>query len=130
MWVTGEKKKRNVNAKNSFKYQLIFQSEKKCRSLSLNRVKMLWDIIFIRCLCLFICLQDFAAYLAFCGIVLHNAQLYETSLLENRRNQVWSTGLSQEYKNYDGQLKSAPFPCFWYGSKSSAIFNYSSTVEL
>lgn len=57
-----------------------------------------------------ICLQDFAAYLAFCGIVLHNAQLYETSLLENRRNQVWSTGLSQEYKNYDGQLKSAPFP--------------------
>lgn len=36
----------------------------------------------------FICLQDFAAYLAFCGIVLHNAQLYETSLLENRRNQV------------------------------------------
>ncbi|RMC13542.1 hypothetical protein DUI87_08618 [Hirundo rustica rustica] len=31
--------------------------------------------------------KDFAAYLAFCGIVLHNAQLYETSLLENRRNQ-------------------------------------------
>uniref|UniRef100_G1QBH0 PDEase domain-containing protein n=1 Tax=Myotis lucifugus TaxID=59463 RepID=G1QBH0_MYOLU len=31
---------------------------------------------------------DFAAYLAFCGIVLHNAQLYETSLLENKRNQV------------------------------------------
>lgn len=32
--------------------------------------------------------QDFAAYLAFCGIVLHNAQLYETSLLENKRNQA------------------------------------------
>ncbi|NXY16508.1 PDE5A phosphodiesterase, partial [Atrichornis clamosus] len=32
--------------------------------------------------------KDFAAYLAFCGIVLHNAQLYEMSLLENRRNQV------------------------------------------
>ncbi|XP_075469782.1 cGMP-specific 3',5'-cyclic phosphodiesterase [Ascaphus truei] len=32
--------------------------------------------------------KDFAAYLAFCGIVLHNAQMYETSLLENRRNQV------------------------------------------
>ncbi|XP_044284214.1 cGMP-specific 3',5'-cyclic phosphodiesterase isoform X1 [Varanus komodoensis] len=32
--------------------------------------------------------KDFAAYLAFCGIVLHNAQLYETSQLENRRNQV------------------------------------------
>uniref|UniRef100_A0A8D0GWP3 Phosphodiesterase n=1 Tax=Sphenodon punctatus TaxID=8508 RepID=A0A8D0GWP3_SPHPU len=32
--------------------------------------------------------KDFAAYLAFCGIVLHNAKLYETSLLENRRNQV------------------------------------------
>ncbi|XP_043425421.1 cGMP-specific 3',5'-cyclic phosphodiesterase isoform X6 [Leopardus geoffroyi] len=32
--------------------------------------------------------KDFAAYLAFCGIVLHNAQLYETSLLENKRNQV------------------------------------------
>uniref|UniRef100_A0A803SZ97 Phosphodiesterase 5A n=1 Tax=Anolis carolinensis TaxID=28377 RepID=A0A803SZ97_ANOCA len=32
--------------------------------------------------------KDFSAYLAFCGIVLHNAQLYETSLLENRRNQV------------------------------------------
>ncbi|KAB0343703.1 hypothetical protein FD754_020629 [Muntiacus muntjak] len=32
--------------------------------------------------------EDFAAYLAFCGIVLHNAQLYETSLLENKRNQV------------------------------------------
>uniref|UniRef100_A0A8C5UN24 3',5'-cyclic-GMP phosphodiesterase n=1 Tax=Microcebus murinus TaxID=30608 RepID=A0A8C5UN24_MICMU len=31
--------------------------------------------------------KDFAAYLAFCGIVLHNAQLYETSLLENKRNQ-------------------------------------------
>uniref|UniRef100_A0A452FSB7 Phosphodiesterase n=1 Tax=Capra hircus TaxID=9925 RepID=A0A452FSB7_CAPHI len=32
--------------------------------------------------------KDFAAYLAFCGIVLHNAQLYETSLLENKRNQI------------------------------------------
>ncbi|XP_053317405.1 cGMP-specific 3',5'-cyclic phosphodiesterase isoform X2 [Spea bombifrons] len=32
--------------------------------------------------------KDFSAYLAFCGIVMHNAQLYETSLLENRRNQV------------------------------------------
>ncbi|XP_040186160.1 cGMP-specific 3',5'-cyclic phosphodiesterase isoform X3 [Rana temporaria] len=32
--------------------------------------------------------KDFSSYLAFCGIVLHNAQLYETSLLENRRNQV------------------------------------------
>uniref|UniRef100_A0A8C5P6G5 Phosphodiesterase n=1 Tax=Leptobrachium leishanense TaxID=445787 RepID=A0A8C5P6G5_9ANUR len=32
--------------------------------------------------------KDFAGYLAFCGIVLHNAQLYETSLLENKRNQV------------------------------------------
>ncbi|MGH0120724.1 UNVERIFIED_CONTAM: hypothetical protein FKN15_031653 [Acipenser sinensis] len=32
--------------------------------------------------------KDFSAYLAFCGIVLHNAQLYETSRLENRRNQV------------------------------------------
>ncbi|KAK2116159.1 hypothetical protein P7K49_006785 [Saguinus oedipus] len=33
--------------------------------------------------------RDFAAYLAFCGIVLHNAQLYETSLLENKRNQLF-----------------------------------------
>ncbi|XP_078716056.1 cGMP-specific 3',5'-cyclic phosphodiesterase isoform X2 [Lampetra fluviatilis] len=32
--------------------------------------------------------REFGAYLAFCGIVLHNAQLYEDSLLENRRNQV------------------------------------------
>ncbi|XP_017657914.1 cGMP-specific 3',5'-cyclic phosphodiesterase-like, partial [Nannospalax galili] len=32
--------------------------------------------------------KDFAAYLAFCDIVLHKAQLYETSLLENKRNQV------------------------------------------
>ncbi|XP_033986773.1 LOW QUALITY PROTEIN: cGMP-specific 3',5'-cyclic phosphodiesterase [Trematomus bernacchii] len=32
--------------------------------------------------------RDFSAYLAFSGIVLHNAQLYETSQLENRRNQV------------------------------------------
>ncbi|XP_069782712.1 cGMP-specific 3',5'-cyclic phosphodiesterase isoform X3 [Narcine bancroftii] len=32
--------------------------------------------------------KDFAAYLTFCGIVLHNAKVYETSLLENRRNQV------------------------------------------
>ncbi|KAI3376643.1 hypothetical protein L3Q82_017077 [Scortum barcoo] len=32
--------------------------------------------------------KDFSAYLAFSGIVLHNAQLYETSQLENRRNQV------------------------------------------
>ncbi|XP_028660904.1 cGMP-specific 3',5'-cyclic phosphodiesterase isoform X1 [Erpetoichthys calabaricus] len=32
--------------------------------------------------------KDFAAYLAFCGIVIHNAQLYETSRLENRRSQV------------------------------------------
>ncbi|XP_036843660.1 cGMP-specific 3',5'-cyclic phosphodiesterase isoform X4 [Oncorhynchus mykiss] len=31
--------------------------------------------------------KDFSAYLAFSGIVLHNAQLYETSQLENRRNQ-------------------------------------------
>lgn len=34
--------------------------------------------------------QDFSSYLAFSGIVLHNAQLYETSQLENRRNQVGS----------------------------------------
>ncbi|XP_064199695.1 cGMP-specific 3',5'-cyclic phosphodiesterase isoform X1 [Anguilla rostrata] len=32
--------------------------------------------------------KDFSSYLAFSGIVLHNAQLYETSQLENRRNQV------------------------------------------
>lgn len=32
--------------------------------------------------------KDFSAYLAFSGIVLHNAQLYETSQLEIRRNQV------------------------------------------
>ncbi|XP_060688395.1 cGMP-specific 3',5'-cyclic phosphodiesterase isoform X2 [Hemiscyllium ocellatum] len=32
--------------------------------------------------------KDFAAYLTFCGIVLHKAKVYETSLLENRRNQV------------------------------------------
>uniref|UniRef100_A0A9J7WZI3 Phosphodiesterase n=1 Tax=Cyprinus carpio carpio TaxID=630221 RepID=A0A9J7WZI3_CYPCA len=32
--------------------------------------------------------RDFSSYLAFSGIVLHNAQLYETSQLENRRNQV------------------------------------------
>ncbi|KAK5604674.1 cGMP-specific 3',5'-cyclic phosphodiesterase [Crenichthys baileyi] len=32
--------------------------------------------------------KDFSVYLAFSGIVLHNAQLYETSQLENRRNQV------------------------------------------
>ncbi|KAM9424109.1 cGMP-specific 3',5'-cyclic phosphodiesterase [Pholidichthys leucotaenia] len=32
--------------------------------------------------------KDFSAYLAFSGIVLHNAQMYETSQLENRRNQV------------------------------------------
>uniref|UniRef100_A0A3Q0S7B7 Phosphodiesterase n=1 Tax=Amphilophus citrinellus TaxID=61819 RepID=A0A3Q0S7B7_AMPCI len=32
--------------------------------------------------------KDFSAYLAFSGVVLHNAQLYETSQLENRRNQV------------------------------------------
>lgn len=74
---------------------------------------------------MFICLQDFAAYLAFCGIVLHNAQLYETSLLENRRNQVWSIGLSQEYGNYDGFLViTAGSCCFSCGSYSLAIFNY------
>ncbi|XP_053484756.1 cGMP-specific 3',5'-cyclic phosphodiesterase isoform X2 [Ictalurus furcatus] len=32
--------------------------------------------------------KDFSSYLAFSGIVLHNAQLYETSQLENRRNRV------------------------------------------
>ncbi|XP_051935294.1 cGMP-specific 3',5'-cyclic phosphodiesterase isoform X3 [Hippocampus zosterae] len=32
--------------------------------------------------------KDFSAYLAFSGIVLHNAQLYEASQLETRRNQV------------------------------------------
>ncbi|XP_038133702.1 cGMP-specific 3',5'-cyclic phosphodiesterase isoform X2 [Cyprinodon tularosa] len=32
--------------------------------------------------------KDFSVYLAFSGIVLHNAQLYETSQLEIRRNQV------------------------------------------
>lgn len=36
----------------------------------------------------FLLKQDFSAYLAFSGIVLHNAQLYETSQLENKRNQV------------------------------------------
>ena len=35
-------------------------------------------------------LQVFASYLAFCGIGLRNAQMYERSLLENRRNQVCS----------------------------------------
>lgn len=74
---------------------------------------------------MFICLQDFAAYLAFCGIVLHNAQLYETSLLENRRNQVRSIGLSQEYGNYDGFLViTACSGCFSQGSYSLAILNY------
>ncbi|XP_046706878.1 cGMP-specific 3',5'-cyclic phosphodiesterase isoform X2 [Silurus meridionalis] len=32
--------------------------------------------------------KDFSSYLAFSGIVLHNAQLYEMSQLENRRNRV------------------------------------------
>uniref|UniRef100_UPI00358F5CDF cGMP-specific 3',5'-cyclic phosphodiesterase isoform X2 n=1 Tax=Myxine glutinosa TaxID=7769 RepID=UPI00358F5CDF len=31
---------------------------------------------------------DFSAYLAFCGIVLHNAKLYEKSLMENKHNQI------------------------------------------
>lgn len=68
---------------------------------------------------MFICLQDFAAYLAFCGIVLHNAQLYEMSLLENRRNQVRPTGLSQECRNQEGlQVISASSSCFCCGSYS------------
>lgn len=36
----------------------------------------------------FVSFQVFASYLAFCGIGLRNAQLYERSKLENRRNQV------------------------------------------
>uniref|UniRef100_A0A8C4R9Z5 3',5'-cyclic-GMP phosphodiesterase n=1 Tax=Eptatretus burgeri TaxID=7764 RepID=A0A8C4R9Z5_EPTBU len=31
---------------------------------------------------------DFSAYLAFCGIVLHNAKLHEKCLMENRHNQI------------------------------------------
>jgi len=33
-------------------------------------------------------LQVFRSYLAFCGIGMHNAQMYEQLMLENRRNQV------------------------------------------
>ena len=33
----------------------------------------------------------FASYLQFCGIGLKNAQLYERSQLEIKRNQVWKT---------------------------------------
>ncbi|TKS92588.1 cGMP-specific 3',5'-cyclic phosphodiesterase [Collichthys lucidus] len=43
--------------------------------------------------------KDFSAYLAFSGIVLHNAQLYETSQLENRRNQnSFSSVFHMEYE--------------------------------
>ncbi|MBN3283152.1 PDE5A phosphodiesterase, partial [Polyodon spathula] len=56
------------------------QDEKitKCQNTILSNLITLSYLLF----------QDFSAYLAFCGIVLHNAQLYETSRLENRRNQV------------------------------------------
>lgn len=33
-------------------------------------------------------IQVFQSYLAFCGIGIHNAQMYERLQLENRRNQV------------------------------------------
>jgi len=36
-------------------------------------------------------LQVFRSYLAFCGIGMHNAQMYEQLMLENRRNQVTCT---------------------------------------
>lgn len=58
--------------------------------------------------------QDFAAYLAFCGIVLHNAQLYETSLLENKRNQV--SVISKEIK------AASPHPPFFFFLKKKLLF--------
>lgn len=99
----------------------LWREFKCCGTLSL------WDVDFI-------CLQDFAAYLAFCGIVLHNAQLYETSLLENRRNQVrprdteiqegLHTSSVQGYRNQEGlQVISTSSSWLWCGSYSLAAFN-------
>ena len=38
--------------------------------------------------CIFLVLQLFKAYLGFCGIGLSNAQLFEMSVQEYKRNQV------------------------------------------
>jgi len=40
------------------------------------------------------------SYLAFCGIGLHNAQMYERSTLENRRNQVKAVHLTRILRAY------------------------------
>ena len=40
------------------------------------------------CVCVCAAFQVFQSYLAFCGIGMHNAQMYEQLALENRRNQV------------------------------------------
>lgn len=52
--------------------------------------KHLWNLIMFLPLqdCTLSSLQIFSNYMAFCGIGLKNAQLYEKSLLENRRNQA------------------------------------------
>lgn len=66
--------------------------------------------------------QDFSAYLAFSGIVLHNAQLYETSQLENRRNQVgffsWSL-LKHRYRSVQCMLMRVPMCAFCAGAVGS-----------
>ena len=47
-------------------------------------------------LCLFcVFFQVFSSYLAFCGIGLRNAQLYQRSQLENKRSQVSLSGITK-----------------------------------
>jgi hypothetical protein len=72
---------------------LIYSWISKCRNPNIqNKKNVTYQsiIIFINIMSWFIAclLQVFASYLAFCGIGLKNAQLYERSLLENRRSQV------------------------------------------
>uniref|UniRef100_A0AAQ4PCU7 GAF domain-containing protein n=1 Tax=Gasterosteus aculeatus aculeatus TaxID=481459 RepID=A0AAQ4PCU7_GASAC len=56
--------------------------------------------------------KDFSAYLAFSGIVLHNAQLYETSQLENRRNQnSFSSVFYMEYEELRESLDAPKRDC-------------------
>ncbi len=62
----------------------------------------------------------FASYLAFCGIGIQNAQFYERSRLENRRNQVGCQGQRSKQcpliKGNEGGTAIVPtFVCYFCG---------------
>lgn len=71
--------------------------------------------------------EIFAGYLQFCGIGLRNAQLYEKSQLEVRRNQV--SRMLTRHRPWSGSSEKQGLPAFGldFGTRALA---YSSTIGI